>query len=98
MWTPVFKKGDKHAKENYRPITVLPVVGQVFAHLLCRKISKYYDHTLYSRMTAYKKQHSCETTLIGLLEEWKRALDSKEKVQLVSMDMSIKPLTHYIIH
>ena len=34
-WTPVFKKGDKHAKENYRPITVLPLLGKVFEHLLC---------------------------------------------------------------
>ena len=24
-WTPVYKKDDKHAKENYRPVTVLSV-------------------------------------------------------------------------
>jgi len=29
-WTPVFRKGDKQAKENYRPITELPVLGKVF--------------------------------------------------------------------
>ena len=29
-WTPVFKKGDKQAKQNYRPITVLPLLGKVF--------------------------------------------------------------------
>ena len=28
-WTPVFKKGDKQAKENYRPISVLPLLAKV---------------------------------------------------------------------
>ena len=68
-WTPVFKKGDKQAKENYRPITVLPLLGKVFEHLLCTQITTYYDRILYSRMTAYRKQHSCESTLIGLVED-----------------------------
>ena len=86
-WAPVFKKGDKQAKENYRPITVLPLFGKVFEHLLCTQITTYYDRILYSRMTAYRKQHRCESTLIGLVEDWRKALDSK-KVYLLAMDMS----------
>ena len=89
-WTPVFKKGDKQAKENYRPITVLPLLGKVFEHLICKQITTYYRRILYSRMTAYtcRKQHSCESTLIGLIEDWRKALDSKEKVYLLAVDMS----------
>ena len=30
-WTPVFKKGEKEAKENYRPITVLPTISPSIA-------------------------------------------------------------------
>ena len=87
-WTPVFKKGDKQAKENYRPIAVLPLLGKAFEHLLCKQITTYYDLILYSRMTASRKRHSCESTLIGLVEDWTKALDSKEKVYLLAMDMS----------
>ena len=29
-----------------------------------------YDDSLYSRMTGYRKRHSCETTLLGLVENW----------------------------
>ena len=68
-WTPVFKKGDKQAKENYRPIAVLPLLGKAFEHLLCKQITTYYDRILYSRITASRKRHSCESTLIGLVED-----------------------------
>ena len=47
-----------------------------------------YDHIVYSKMTAYRKNHSCETALISLVEDWRLALDNKQKALLLSMDMS----------
>ena len=48
---------------------------------------------LYSKMTAYRKSHSCETTFRGLIEDWKLAVDSKQPVYVLSTDMSIRPST-----
>ena len=39
-------------------------------------------------MTAYRKKHSCETALISWVEDWRLALDNKQKALLLSMDMS----------
>ena len=39
-------------------------------------------------LTAYRKRHSCETTLPLLTEKWKNALDNAERVGLLSTDMS----------
>lgn len=39
-------------------------------------------------MSAYRKTHSCETTLIRLTEDWKMAPDNKEYVTVLSTDMS----------
>ena len=39
-------------------------------------------------MTAYRKNHSCETTLVRLTEDWKHAIDRKELVTILSTDMS----------
>ena len=39
-------------------------------------------------MTAYRKQHSSESTLIDLVEDWRNVLKSNEKVYLFTMDMS----------
>ena len=38
--------------------------------------------------TAYRRGHSCETTLLALVEKWKNAVDCKKVVGVPSMDMS----------
>ena len=87
-WTPVFKKGDRQNKLNYRPITSLICVDKIFEHLLSKQVTRHYDPALYHRMTAYRKQHSCETTLLMLIEDWRLAVDRKELVTILSTDMS----------
>ena len=87
-WTPVFKKGDRQDARNYRPITSLIAVDKIFELLLSNQVTSHYDETLYYRMTAYRKRHSCETTLLMLIEDWKQAVDSKQLVSVLSTDMS----------
>ena len=76
--TPIFKKGDKHNVENYRPITTLSIIDKVFESLLSKQITHYFDPTLSPRLTAYRKNHSCETTLVRPTEDWKHAIGRKE--------------------
>ena len=49
-------------------------------------------------MTAYRKTHSCETTLLGLIEDWKQVVDSKQLVCVLSTDMSkaFDCLSHFL--
>ena len=86
--TPIFKKGDKHNVENYRPITTLSIIDKAFESLLSKQIIDYFDPTLSPRLTEYRKNHSCETTLVRLTEDWKHAIDRKELVTILSIDMS----------
>ena len=37
-------------------------------------------------MTAYRKSHRCKTTLRGLIEDWKQAVDSKQPVYVLPTD------------
>ena len=97
-WTPVFKKGDRQDVKNYRPVTSLIALNKIFEQLLSHQITCHYDKTLYSKMTAYRKTHSCETTLLGLIEDWKQAVDSKQLVWVLSTDMSkaFDCLSHFL--
>ena len=87
-WTPDFKNRDKTYSGNYRPITVLNSVDEVFESLLSKQIMKTMNPHLYQKMSAYRKTHNCETTLIRLTEDWKMAADNKEYVTVLSTDMS----------
>lgn len=87
-WVPVFKKGDRQICNNYRPITILLSVDKVFEKLLSNQITEYYNPKMYNRITAYRKTHSCETTLLRLVEDWKQEIDKKECVAVLSTDMS----------
>ena len=86
-WTLIYKKDDRHAK-NYRPITVLSCVKKVFERLLGNQITTKYDDRLGGGLTTYEKHSSCETSLIGLVEDWKFARDNRPLVGILSTDMS----------
>ena len=87
-WAPLFKKNDRHSKENYRPITVLPCVSKVFEQLVGKQITAGCDKHLCVNSAAYRKKYSCETTLINLVEAWGEARDKHLFVSIMSTDMS----------
>ena len=87
-WVPVFKKEDKLDEKNYRPITMLIAIDKVFEQLVSKQMTRFIEPNLSINMTAYRKNHSCETTLLKLVEAWKRAIDRKNIVGVLSTDMS----------
>ena len=73
---------------NYRPVTVLTAIAKVFEQLLSTQVTSFIESYLCKTMTAYRKNHSCETTLLGQVERWKQNLDEKKLVGFLSTDMS----------
>lgn len=51
-------------------------------------MSGHFDRIFHPFMSAYRKQHSCETTLIRLVEDWRYGLDNGKFVGILSTDMS----------
>ena len=94
-WIPVFKKDDHLDKENYRPVTVLSAVDKVFEQLISKQITSQFESRLSDCITAYRKSHSCETTLVSLVEQWKLARDGHQCVAILSTDICQKHLTHF---
>ena len=81
-WTPAFKKGGVQEKSNYI------AVHKVFEQLLGEQVTEHFNPILYSRSTVYRKKHSRKTTLLSMLEDWKLAIDRRDLVCILSMDMS----------
>ena len=65
-WIPVYKKDSIYEEKYYRPVTLLPVCDKVFEKLLSQQVSAFMETRLSKNLTAYRKRHSTETTLIKI--------------------------------
>jgi hypothetical protein len=63
-------------------------IDKVIELLLCKPITEHFYLTLSQRITAYRRNHSCQTTVVRLVEDWKQEIDRKELVTVLSTDMS----------
>ena len=60
----------------------------MFEQLLGKQISDKFESQLADCQSAYRKYRSCETTLVGLVEDWKKSKDEGMSVGILSTDMS----------
>ena len=74
----------RELQANYHP----SCINKVLEKLVGQQIAAGFDSRMYENSTAYRKHHSCETTLITLVEAWKRARDESLVVNILSTDMS----------
>ena len=52
------------------------------------KLADYFDKIFNTFLCAFRRGHGCQTTLLGLLEDWREALDKNQYVAAVLMDLS----------
>ena len=86
--TPAHKMSSTTAKENYRPISVLPSVSKIFEKLLYDQLIEYMNDKLSPFLCGFRKQYSTQHALIRMLERWKHYLDDSGVVMAVLMDLS----------
>ena len=86
--TTVFKKNDEFQKENYRPVTVLPSLNNIYERLLVAQLGSFCQAILSDFISSYRKFHSCETALLKLTEDWRPTFDKGELVACGSLNGS----------
>ena len=59
---PLFKKGDSHLFDNYRPISLLPAISKVFEKVVFEQTYDYFNKhkLLYISQYGFRKKHSTE--------------------------------------
>ena len=85
---PVFKKGDKECKNNYRPVSVLPNMSKIFERIIFRQISNYMESFLSKYQCGFRKGYSTQHCLLFMLEKWKRAVDNGKVFGILLTDLS----------
>ena len=75
--TPIYKQGSKTDLDNYRPISVLPVISKILEKHVCKHFIAFLTNhdLLYKRQSGFRANHSCETILMKTTDEWLEAMD-----------------------
>ncbi|MEW8548507.1 MAG: reverse transcriptase family protein, partial [Candidatus Thiodiazotropha sp.] len=85
---PLHKAGPANDLNNFRPISILPVLSKLFekhAHDSLMKFLEKYN-LLYETQSGFRPNHSCETALVYMIDKWLKALDKGELVGVILVD------------
>ena len=76
--TPVFKKGEKSDLNNYRPISVIPVVSKVFEKIVYDQLYQYLNDNqlLSSCQSGFRSLHSTLTAFLEATNSWSVNIDN----------------------
>ena len=86
--SPIFEKDDPFIKKNYRPVSVLTTHSKIFERIMFDQLSDHLSNIFNTHLAAFRKGFGCQTTLLRLLEDWKRKLDNHRYVGAILMALS----------
>ena len=69
-------------------MSVLTTHSKNFKRIMFAQLSDHFSNIFNTYLAAFRKGFDCQTTLLRLLEDWKRVLDSHGYVEAILMDLS----------
>ena len=97
---PLHKKGDPLFCENYRPISLLPILSKIFEKLIYKRMYSFLEENklIYNQQIGFRSNYSTEHALINLTEYIKNLLDSGNIVCGVFIDLkAFDTINHEIL-
>ena len=88
--TSVFKKGEKCNAANYRPISLTCVACKMMEHIITSHIMSHLetDEILCPEQHGFRRGHSCETQLLGYVDEATREIEKGNQEDTIVLDFS----------
>ena len=88
--SPIFKKGDHHQIENYRPISLLPTISKIFEKVVFIQLYDFFSENnfLYPSQYGFRKKHSTELAALETVDILLNKLDNKQTPAAIFIDLS----------
>ena len=85
---PLHKGGPSNDPNNFRPISILPVLSKLFEKHVHEGLITFLESykLLHDTQSGFRRNHSCETAIIHMVEKWLKALDNGELVGVIFVD------------
>ena len=87
---PIPKTNNPTSLDDYRPISVLPILSKVFERVILRQLCNHIEqnHIYNTTQSGFRRGHSCETILLKLRDDIYQAMDNGEVTVAVAADYS----------
>ena len=76
------------SKDNYRPVSILPIISKIFEKLLSKQIIIYMDKFLSKYQCGFRKGYNAQHCLLAMIEKWKKAVDNGNVFGALLTDLS----------
>ena len=86
---PLYKnKGNKQDMNNYRGISILPIIVKIFERILSKQITNYFiNNNLFFRgQHGFRRNHSCETAIHEIMTDTIKSLEKKLSTLFLFID------------
>ena len=76
----IHKKAEKNRFENYKPISILPVLSKIFERILHNQLTFYFteNNLLYNSQYGFRKNFSTELAALELIDTIITTLDQRK--------------------
>ena len=82
---PVYKgKGSKSDPDNYRPVSVLPVIARVIEKLIHEQLFAYFNH---KNQSEFRPKYSNQSALLNTTNQWLLNIDNRNFNLAVFLDL-----------
>ena len=87
---PLHKGGSQTCLSNYRPISILPTCSKLLEKHVKEQLSHHLEsnNLLYSYQSGFRSGHSTQSLLLHCTNAWYTALDQKQYVGVLFLDVS----------
>ena len=85
---PLHKKNSQLEAGNYRPVSILPAVSKFFERAIYQQLIDYFGKIFHPSLSAFRPGYGCNTALLKIIEDWKKAVDKNLYVAAILMDLS----------
>ena len=82
------KQGSRNKKENYRSISILPLISKIFENIICRQLSNQFGKILSKFQCGFRKGYSPHYCLLLMIDKWEKTVDIHKVSRAVLTDLS----------
>ena len=88
-YTPIFKKGKKEEVENFRPVSLLPVISKVQEKCVANRLIEHdVSDVLHNCQHGFQAGKTCVTQLLQAFHIVGRALDKGKVIDIIFLDFA----------